>query len=90
MCASETKINVGAAHGLCLALQRAAPKWAEARVVRNGDSVLYVHHTQLGRLLRLCRDSMLFQLKVLIDLCCIDYPFREQRFTLVYMMCSVH
>ena len=73
-----------------LALQRAAPKWVEARVVRNGESVLYVHHTYLESFLRLCRDSMLFQVKVLIDLCCIDYPFREQRFTLVYMLCSVH
>ena len=70
-------------------LQRAAPKWVEARVVLN-ESVLYVHHAYLDNFVRLCRDSMLFQIKVLIDLCCIDYPFREQRFSLVYMLCSVH
>lgn len=95
MCVRETNIKPGTpapSHGLnqALALHRAAPKWVEARVVRNGESVLYVHHTYLDSFLRLCRDSMLFQIKVLIDLCCIDYPFREQRFTLVYMMCSVH
>ena len=70
-------------------LQRAVPKWVEARVVQN-ESVLYVHHGYLNSFVRLCRDSMLFQIKVLIDLCCIDYPYREQRFSLVYMLCSVH
>lgn len=88
MCVRETNINRPLR--LALQLQRAAPKWVEARVVRNGESVLYVHHTYLDSFVRICRDSMLFQIKVLIDLCCIDYPFREQRFTLVYMMCSVH
>ena len=93
ICVRETNINsYGVVPPSCFsqALQRAAPKWVEARVVRNGESVLYVHHGYLDNFVRLCRDSMLFQIKVLIDLCCIDYPFREQRFSLVYMLCSVH
>lgn len=70
-------------------LQRAAPKWVEARVVQK-ESVVYVHGGYLKNFVRLSRDSMLLQVKVLIDLCCIDYPYREQRFSLVYMLCSVH
>ena len=93
-CVRETN-NINGRFGVnrfsqALSLQRAAPKWVEARVVRNGESVLYVQHAYLDNFLRLSRDSMLFQIKVLIDLCCIDYPFREQRFSLVYMLCSVH
>lgn len=92
MCVRETNINVGAIHGQskAKALHLSVPKWVEARVVRNGESVLYVRYADVDSFLRLCRDSMLFQIKVLIDLCCIDYPFRHRRWTLVYILCSVH
>jgi len=72
-------------------IKEAGGKWVEGEVVRNGERVIYVKEGKEERFLRICRDSMLFQVKVLIDLCCIDYPNRrEKRYTLVYMMCSVH
>jgi len=71
-------------------LHRLCPQWVSAQVVRHGESVLYVHPQYIRSFLLFCRDSMLYQIKACIDLCCVDYPFREHRFTLVYMLCSVH
>nr|YP_009504786.1 NADH dehydrogenase subunit 9 [Caulerpa lentillifera]AST24261.1 NADH dehydrogenase subunit 9 [Caulerpa lentillifera]QKS32221.1 NADH dehydrogenase subunit 9 [Caulerpa lentillifera] len=71
-------------------LHRVCPEWVSAIVVRHGESVLYVHPKYIRSFLLLCRDSMLYQIKACIDMCCVDYPFRQHRFTLVYMLCSVH
>ena len=80
--------NIGP--GPAAEIVRSAPSWVQAHVRINGENVLYVYPEYLIEFLFLCRDHLHSQIKLCVDICCIDYPLRNKRFSLVYNLCSVH
>ncbi len=57
--------------------------------IRNGELMLRVRREAVGRILSfLCNDAnCLFQ--VLVDICGVDYPDRDERFEIVYNLLSL-
>jgi NADH-quinone oxidoreductase subunit C len=60
----------------------------ESRLVR-GELTLRVQTSAIVRVLIFLRDEPNCQFKLLVDLCGVDYPEREQRFEVVYHLLSV-
>jgi NADH-quinone oxidoreductase subunit C len=60
----------------------------EATVVR-GEMTLRVQTPAIARVLAYLRDAPQCHFKMLVDLCGVDYPEREQRFEVVYHLLSL-
>jgi NADH-quinone oxidoreductase subunit C len=60
----------------------------DAAVVR-GELALLVHTGAIVRALTYLRDEPNCQFKMLVDICGVDYPEREQRFEVVYHLLSL-
>jgi NADH-quinone oxidoreductase subunit C len=60
----------------------------EGAVIR-GELTLLVHAGAIVRVLTYLRDQPNCQFKMLVDLCGVDYPEREQRFEVVYHLLSL-
>jgi NADH-quinone oxidoreductase subunit C len=60
----------------------------DGAVVR-GELTLRVQAGAIGRVLTYLRDQPNCQFKMLVDLCGVDYPEREQRFEVVYHLLSL-
>jgi NADH-quinone oxidoreductase subunit C len=58
-------------------------------VVLRGELTLRVQAVAIARVLTYLRDEPNCLFKVLIDLCAVDYPEREQRFEVVYHLLSL-
>ena len=56
----------------------------------NDELVLEVPAATVVRALSFLRDDANCLFKVLVDLCGVDYPAREQRFEVVYNLLSLH
>ena len=59
----------------------------ESSIVR-GELTLHVQTGAIARVLAYLRDEPNCQFKLLVDLCGVDYPDREQRFEVVYHLLS--
>ena len=59
----------------------------ESTIVR-GELTLRVQASAIARVLTYLRDEPNCQFKLLVDLCGVDYPEREQRFEVVYHLLS--
>ena len=57
--------------------------------VAGGELTLYVQTSAIVRVLTYLRDQPNCQFKMLVDLCGVDYPEREQRFEVVYHLLSL-
>jgi len=54
-----------------------------------GELSIVVKREDIPRVLTYLRDDVNCQFKILVDLCGVDYPEREQRFEVVYHMLSL-
>lgn len=54
-----------------------------------GELSIVVKRDQVPRVLTFLRDDVNCQFKILVDLCGVDYPEREERFDVVYHMLSL-
>jgi NADH-quinone oxidoreductase subunit C len=57
--------------------------------IRHGELCVRVAREALPRVLRFLRDDARCQFTVLVDICGVDYPDREQRFEVVYNLLSM-
>ncbi len=57
--------------------------------IRLAELMVVVHGEQVVKVLTFLRDDALCQFKVLIDICGVDYPEREERFEVVYNLLSL-
>lgn len=58
--------------------------------VANGELCIYAQAAHIASLITFLRDDPQCLFKVLIDICGVDYPEREQRFDVVYQLLSLH
>jgi NADH-quinone oxidoreductase subunit C len=58
-------------------------------IVARGEMTLRVQTHAIARVLAYLRDAPQCQFKMLVDLCGVDYPEREQRFEVVYHLLSL-
>jgi NADH-quinone oxidoreductase subunit C len=57
--------------------------------IERGELTLRVQTSTIARVLAYLRDEPNCQFKMLVDLCAVDYPEREQRFEVVYHLLSL-
>ncbi|MGH6901903.1 MAG: NADH-quinone oxidoreductase subunit C [Geminicoccaceae bacterium] len=57
--------------------------------VERGELTLHVHTSAVVRVLIYLRDQPNCQFKMMVDLCGVDYPEREERFEVVYHLLSL-
>ena len=60
----------------------------QAKTIAYGELTLTVARSQILSVLKLLRDDARCRFEVLIDLCGVDYPGRENRFDVVYHLLS--
>lgn len=68
-------------------LGASSPEVSSAEVVRD-ELVLHVKRDAIVKVLTFLRDDSNCQFRLLVDLCGVDYPEREQRFEVVYHLLS--
>ncbi len=54
------------------------------RTIVRGELTIRVQASTIARVLSFLRDDPNCQFKLLVDMCGVDYPEREQRFEVVY------
>ncbi len=57
--------------------------------VAGGELTLHANRGDIVRVLTFLRDDVLCQFKILLDVCGVDYPEREERFDVVYHLLSL-
>jgi NADH-quinone oxidoreductase subunit C len=57
--------------------------------VEHGELTLHVHTSAIVRVLIYLRDQPNCQFKMMVDLCGVDYPERDERFEVVYHLLSL-
>jgi NADH-quinone oxidoreductase subunit C len=57
--------------------------------IRLGELIVLVHAEQIVRVLKFLRDDQQCLFKLLVDLCGVDYPERNDRFEVVYNLLSL-
>jgi len=67
----------------------ALPGEVEATAIDNGELSVTVKSDDIVKVLTFLRDDANCQFKVLMDICGVDYPGREQRFNVVYHLLSM-
>ncbi len=65
------------------------PDAVSRREVAHGELMLWTTRAKLIRLLGFLRDDSNCLFKLLIDICGVDYPDREERFEIVYNLLSL-
>lgn len=65
------------------------PKYIQSVFVTKDSITIYVSPNHLRNVLYFLRDNTNSQYKSLMDICAIDYPAKEKRFELVYVLLSV-
>ena len=61
---------------------------ANAEIV-NGEMILWTDHTHIVSLMEFLRDNTHTQCKQLVEIAGVDYPEREKRFEVVYILLSL-
>ena len=65
------------------------PNEVIATDISNDELSINVHRDTIAKVLIFLRDDVNCQFKVLLDVCGVDYPDREERFEIVYNMLSM-
>mmetsp|Transcript_9944 Transcript_9944/g.12404 ORF Transcript_9944/g.12404 Transcript_9944/m.12404 type:complete len:296 (+) Transcript_9944:196-1083(+) len=61
----------------------------EKVMMENGKITVYTDAENIGRILNFLKNHTMTQCKVLTDMTAVDYPMKEQRFEVVYMLLSL-
>ena len=67
----------------------ALPQEVQSHEIKNGELILRVRRDSIVKVLSFLRDEPNCQFKILVDLCGVDYPERENRFDVVYNLLSL-
>lgn len=65
------------------------PGWILFTVKTKNAIILYTHKDDLKKLLTFLKDHMNCRVQSLVDVCGADYPYRSNRFEVVYQLLSV-
>jgi NADH/F420H2 dehydrogenase subunit C len=65
------------------------PKFIEKSIISKEEVIIFTNTTNLVSLLTFLRDHTNSQYKMLVDITAVDYPEREERFEVVYLLLSV-
>jgi len=65
------------------------PKFITKSIISKEEVIIFTNTTNLVSLLTFLRDHTNSQYKMLVDITAVDYPEREERFEVVYMLLSV-
>ncbi|MBL6932749.1 MAG: NADH-quinone oxidoreductase subunit C [Rhodospirillales bacterium] len=67
----------------------ALPNEVTATVIANGELSVSVRSDAIVKVMSFLRDDVNCQFKILMDVCGVDYPDREERFDVVYNLLSM-
>jgi len=70
-------------------IARALPQEVLKTDIRLGELVILARRDAIVRVLKFLRDDVNCQFKLLMDVCGVDYPERENRFEVVYNLLSL-
>jgi NADH/F420H2 dehydrogenase subunit C len=70
-------------------LARSVPRWITSLQVEKGELVVSIPSTYVLPFFTFLRDHTGTQFKMLMDVTAVDYPERECRFELVYLLLSI-
>ena len=70
-------------------IQNAMPDAVQEAAQQHDQLILVCRRDAIPRLLSLLRDDSNCLFKVLVDICGVDYPYRTERFDVVYNLLSV-
>jgi NADH/F420H2 dehydrogenase subunit C len=65
------------------------PKFIEKSIISKEEVIIFTTTKNLVSLLTFLRDHTNSQYKMLVDITAVDYPEREERFEVVYLLLSV-
>uniref|UniRef100_A6YEC6 NADH dehydrogenase [ubiquinone] iron-sulfur protein 3 n=1 Tax=Chlorokybus atmophyticus TaxID=3144 RepID=A6YEC6_CHLAT len=65
------------------------PKWIERSMVIKNEMIIYTDPEYIVPFLFFLRDHMGTQVKILLDICGVDYPSRKDRFEVVYNLLTI-
>ena len=65
------------------------PKFITKSIISKEEVIIFTNTTNLVSLLTFLRDHTNSQYKMLVDITAVDYPEREERFEVVYMLLSI-
>ena len=65
------------------------PDWILFTVTQKDETLVYVDKSNLKKILLFLKDHMNCRIKTVIDVCGVDYPYRSNRFEIVYQLLSV-
>lgn len=65
------------------------PKFITKSIISKEEVIIFTNTTNLVSLLTFLRDHTNSQYKMLVDITAVDYPEREERFEVVYMLLSL-
>lgn len=65
------------------------PDWILFTVTQKDETLVYVDKSNLKKILIFFKDHMNCRIKTVIDICGADYPYRSDRFEIVYQLLSV-
>lgn len=81
--------NFSSSSNTILSSIQSIPKWIKHASISKNEMVLLTYPQYIVPLLSFLRDHTFTRYKQLMDLTAIDYPTREERFSVVYNLCSV-
>jgi len=67
----------------------ALPQEVQSHEIKNDALILHARRDEIVKVLTYLREEPTCQFKVLVDVCGVDYPERENRFDVVYNMLSL-
>ncbi len=70
-------------------IRSSLPDDVQATEVVHGELSIAVHRSAIVRILTFLRDDSNCRFELLLDVCGVDYPEREERFSVVYNLLSV-
>jgi NADH/F420H2 dehydrogenase subunit C len=65
------------------------PDWVLFTVTQKDETLVYVDKSNLKKIFIFLKDHMGTKCKTVIDVCGADYPYRSDRFEIVYQLLSV-
>lgn len=63
--------------------------WVLFTVIQRKETLVYVDQSNIQKILLFLKDHMNCRIKTVIDVCGADYPYRSNRFEIVYQLLSV-
>ena len=66
------------------------PQWINKALIVHSESVLFVQADSILNCMRFLQLHTNTRFRVLLDVCAVDYPSRDQRFEVVYNLLSIN